>query len=339
MSAGRARLGPALAVVTAALAPAATGCIDTAPTARGDDPPADAAASSPEVIERAVEVVLHRPQAVFLLDVSASMSVPFGGQGPVGEEGPTRHEALTQALTDMLDEFAEADLGAVFFDNEVVETIAVGPGASEQLQARLEAVRPRGGTLFAPPLAAASALFAAAPPAARFVLFATDGSPNLPEDVGRGEVERLRAAGVTIFSLFLGRDDDENARALLLSLSGPMDRAADPRFAAQAADPAALARALADFATWVRDGACRFTLPDDAPAAEAAEAFLRFADLETSLLLVPAEALHDQPDPVFAPVPDTATDRDFALSWAACVPVVRDGAELVLRWSPDPRGP
>ena len=173
------------------------------------------------------------------------------------------------------------------------------------------------------------------------MLFATDGAPDPSQDVGRGEVERLRSAGVTIFSLFLGDGDDENARALLLSLSGPTDRAADPRFAGPAADQSALDRALRDFAAWVRDGACRFTLPDDAPAADAVEFFLRSADLETPLSLVPAEALHDQPSPACAPAPapasapesDTVTGRDYALSWAACAPVVRDGAEVILRWS------
>jgi hypothetical protein len=301
------------------------GCLSSGPTVRDDDTPADAAPAVPQVVERGVEITLHRPQAVFLLDQSASMSEP------IGEAGQSRLEVLAQGVADTLGEFEEVDLGAVFFDDEVIDTIPVGPDAAGRIRTQLEAAQVRGGTLFGPPLRAAHVLFADAPPADRSVFFATDGMPNISDDGGQVEVERLRAAGVTVFSLYMG--DYAEARALVLSFSGTAERPADPRFAAQAVVPQDLGEAFSNFSTWIRDGACRFTLPDDAPAPEAVTLLVVSGAVETPVALVAADALHDQGSAVYAPAAADLPGDDYVLNWAACAPILHAGAELRLRWT------
>jgi hypothetical protein len=148
---------------------------------------ADAAAASPP------DAFVPRGPAslVLVLDWSGSMAVPWGER--------TRLDAVRDGVTALLDAGVPLTLGLVVFDSEVIATVPLG-GPREAFEGAV-AREAGGATHFVAPLQAAAGLLATRPDLRPNLLFVSDGDPNEGPAPSIQLADRLRAGGVTIYTL------------------------------------------------------------------------------------------------------------------------------------------
>jgi uncharacterized protein YegL len=169
----------------------------TPPAADGSAPPvarpADAAPPDgpPDAAPPDAFVPPGPASLVLVLDWSGSMAVPWGER--------TRLEAVRDGVTALLDAGVPLTLGLVVFDSEVIATVPLG-GPREAFEGAV-AREAGGATNFEAPLQAAADLLATRPDLRPNLLFVSDGEPNEGPAPSIQLADRLRADGVTIYTL------------------------------------------------------------------------------------------------------------------------------------------
>ena len=148
------------------------------------------------------------PKLVLALDYSGSMALPFSGGGG------RAIDVLESSVAGLLGAGLEIDYGAVFYSTDVFRTIAIGPGAPNQIVTTMNTYDAGGNTNTAAALSSARAVALAAPDTGRYVLLVSDGEPCCASNAfaaARSAATALWNAGVTIFTLEIRRSGSSAA--------------------------------------------------------------------------------------------------------------------------------
>jgi Mg-chelatase subunit ChlD len=141
-----------------------------------NDPDAEEAKTDRSVIvevrEISGEVERPRPQIMFLLDYSGSMS------------SNNRMPRLKSAVDRFIDKKYDVDYGVVFFSSDVLETIGLGSGGAhdDNVSRRVNERNPGGSTNFTDPLRTAVQQLEQMGNHYSYIVLVSDGNPNAGGD-------------------------------------------------------------------------------------------------------------------------------------------------------------
>ncbi len=175
------------------------------------------------------------PKLVLVLDYSGSMRANFGST--------TRLKELQKAVNALLDMELRVEYGAVLFSTDVLQTVAIDYDDRQQDIRNAISRSYANMTNYPVALRHATNLLLDTEDTGWYILFVTDGLPEWyrssnhrdycgPEcggPISLDLADEIRAAGITIFTLFIG--SDSQAEQLLRDMSGSSSRPGDPECA------------------------------------------------------------------------------------------------------------
>jgi uncharacterized protein YegL len=284
-----------------------------------------------EVVHRYLPAEERRPKFVLVLDYSGSMGLRFGNG--------TRTDALKDSVNMLLGRGYRIDYGAVIFDDSIVATVPIGQNNERAVAAQVNRFGPMGGTCYHG-LATALGLLRQQQNSGYYVLFVTDGEPNDGCSDGSGESVQLWNNDVTIFSLFIGNND--NALNRLRNLSGTPQRRHNPGYAMNARNPAQLRESFDQIMGRIP---CR-AYPDFNQMADPSRVYVGI-ELAQREILTPAMLGWDEYHAFEANRPNEFDRNPYAtvnlapanndpryvlVNHTGCQPVIEQGAQLLLRY-------
>ncbi|MCA9540752.1 MAG: VWA domain-containing protein [Myxococcales bacterium] len=287
------------------------------------------AAAAAEIIEYGPDPHRPAPRFVLLLDTSGSMADPLGPR-----DRTPRLDALRQALADLFDLPVDVDHGAVLYDGALRRVIPPARGAERAIEAALAAIEPGERTNFARPLEEAIFLLPDAHDVPSFALLLSDGLHNEGGDPAP-VASRLRAGGVTLFTLFIGDPEARDplslrGRANLHRLAGPARGAPSPDHAYTVGDARSLGAALRDVTERI---ACGLGPLEPPPAAhlplEAVRVWLRDPSGDETPLTFSFDVARD---PAALTYTFVREGNRVELSRRACAEIIDRGATPIARY-------
>jgi len=181
------------------------------------------------------EVTRRLPKFVLVLDYSGSMSQTLPGSG-----GKSAITVLEESVKGLLDLNLDIDYGAAFFSTNTFATVAIGPGAPNQIRSYMNTYTAGGSTNTSSGLNAARNILAAAQDTGRYVLLVSDGQPNEGGGANgaRAAANNVWGIGGTIFTLHIdwSGGSDGSLAGFMKSVSGTPASHGDPAYYYRATD-------------------------------------------------------------------------------------------------------
>jgi Flp pilus assembly protein TadG len=166
------------------------------------------------------------PKLALVLDYSGSMALPFSGGGGQAID------VLESSVAGLLGADLMIDYGAVFYSTNVFRTVAVGPGAPNQIMNVMNSYGAGGSTNTGAAMNTARNLLTAADNTGYYVLLVSDGEPCCGGgafNAARNAATNLWNSDVTIFTLEIRRSGSSAALAQLMTdVAGTPANRGDP---------------------------------------------------------------------------------------------------------------
>lgn len=168
------------------------------------------------------------PKLVMALDYSGSMTLPFSGGGS------RAIDVLENSISSLLATNLMIDYGAAFYSSSVFRTVAISPGAPNQIVNIMNAYDAGGSTNTAAALNSARTLVSAGENTGRYILLVSDGEPCCSSNsfsAARNAAVAAWNQDITIFSLEIRRSGSSAALSQFMTdVAGSPSSRRDPNY-------------------------------------------------------------------------------------------------------------